>query len=302
MAGALLESAPCAFAQDRDILLWCAGMVAQTPTGRALLSEASASGWSLALGDLGGQGGLHLDIPSRLLVLDPYGLNAQAFGRTAHYRQDLCLMFARGLREIWHENRMGAPEPVYKPESVLTLERARAADIDTIALLCAWEMRAAGYADAWRHVLGSEQGDMAMIFTRRMEKDPSALFTGMALTQAFRQWYADDDRVNLVDRETLRMMDTHIATAPAHPLFGQKSCDADVIHALATLPDGVAYLKDTAEAVLRDPFFCGMSDPINQTHLFQIVYDMEAVVVCNVPFRDARLARKIFPDAQLARM
>ena len=38
------------------------------------------------------------------------------------------------------------------------------------------------------------------------------------------------------------------------------------------------------------------SDPINQTHLFHIIRDLETVIVGGVPFRDAGLAAKMFPD------
>jgi hypothetical protein len=50
------------------------------------------------------------------------------------------------------------------------------------------------------------------------------------------------------------------------------------------------------ETIRRDPFFAGLNDPINQTHLFHLIYDTEVTMVNNVPFRDARLARKIFPS------
>ena len=58
----------------------------------------------------------------------------------------------------------------------------------------------------------------------------------------------------------------------------------------------ITYLKGVVETVMRDPFFCSLEDPINEAHLFQIVYDNKVTLVEGVPFRDDKLARKIFPD------
>ena len=84
--------------------------------------------------------------------------------------------------------------------------------------------------------------------------------------------------------------------------LGQNRLDETVLEDLATLPDGTRYLQGLGEGILRDPFFAGLNDPINQTHLFHLIYDLEVVMVNNVPFRDARLARMIFPQAEATRV
>ncbi len=143
---------------------------------------------------------------------------------------------------------------------------------------------------------------MAIVFTRFLERDPGALFNGAALAYAFRQWYADTARVDGVDHDTLERLDDILGGMDQPASFGQNRLDETVLEDLATLPDGTRYLQGLGEGILRDPFFAGLNDPINQTHLFHLIYDLEVVMVNNVPFRDARLARMIFPQAEATRV
>ncbi len=117
------------------------------------------------------------------------------------------MVLAKALRDVWHEDRWGAFEDSYKPEAVLLLERGRAADTDSVAILIAWELRSAGYNDVWRHVLGSNDGDMARVLINILERYPTAIYNGMALAHVFRQWYADIARVDALDHTSLQQMD-----------------------------------------------------------------------------------------------
>jgi len=67
------------------------------------------------------------------------------------------------------------------------------------------------------------------------------------------------------------------------------------VEILSCLPDKTAYLQGLGTEVLSDPVYSSVDNVINQTHLFHIMYDLQAVVVEDVAFRDADLARKIFP-------
>ena len=73
----------------------------------------------------------------------------------------------------------------FGPEAILMLERVRAADCHVLAILVAWELRGEGHNHLWRHLIGSEAGDMAMAFSKYLERDPAALFGGGALAAAF---------------------------------------------------------------------------------------------------------------------
>jgi hypothetical protein len=129
------------------------------------------------------------------------------------------------------------------------------------------------------------------------------LFDGSALAYGFRQWYADESRVDGCDHETLESYDDILLQHEGtHHPFGENRLSAEIIESMACLPDGRCYLRGLGETILRDPFFAGLHDPVNQTHLFHLMYDMEVVMVNNVPFRDVSLARKIFPQGDLTRI
>ena len=67
---------------------------------------------------------------------------------------------------------------------------------------------------------------------------------------------------------------------------------------LSCLPDKTAYLQEQGHEILRDPFYSGLGDPINQAHFMQILKDIKIVRVNDVPFTDAELAAKIFPNGE----
>lgn len=289
------------FQSELDALLWCARVMNDSPTARQLCNDAEDTGWSVGLADLKNEG-FFIDTEDRVILLDHFSLAPSAIGRSAFFRHVLLTTFIRALRDVWHDARIGNVERDYQPEQILMLERARAADCDTVTILCGWELRAAGHTEVWRHLLGSEEGDMAIVFSRFLERDPGALFNGAALAYAFRQWYADTSRVDAIDHDTLEALDDILEESEQRDPFGQTRLDADGIEDLSILPDGTRYLSGLGAGILRDPFFAGLHDEINQTHLFQMMYDMEVVMVNNVPFRDATLARLIFPSADIVRV
>lgn len=286
-----LEAFPHIFESDEDVLSWACAMLSDSPLALSLLKEAQNTGWKLALNDLG-TGGFHLDAHDKVIEIDDFNLDVSALGRSVFFRTSLLCVLAKALRDIWHENRWGAFETNYKPDAVLQLERARAADTDSVSVLIGWELRGAGHNDIWRHIVGSDDGDMAQVLTNILERYPTALYNGMAMAHIFRQWYADIARVDALDHSSLEHMD--YALRDNAKAFGDKNISAQDLENLSTLPDGRVYLKDLGLTVARDPFFCGLNDAINQAHLFQITYDSKVTYVDGIPFRDAALARKFF--------
>lgn len=290
-------SLPDSFEYPADILEWCAALIGQSPTAFALLKDAARDGWSVGLSDLHSNG-FHIDAENKKILLDHFSLSPTALGRSAWFRNTVLITFIRALRDIWHEGRRAPFESEYGPEDVLMLERVRMADCDTVTVFAAWELRGAGFADVWRHLIGSSDGDMALIFTRFLERDPTALFDGSALTYAFRQWYADAGRVDACDHGTLEAMDDLLLESEDRKPFGAKRLTGEALEQLAVLPDGTCYLSGLGETVRSDPFFAGLHDEINQTHLFHLIHDMDVTLVNNVPFRDRALARKLFPQGE----
>lgn len=271
-------------------------ILSSSSLSRALYEFAKEEGWIFTNGDLQNDGYL-VDYPKKTLVIDSFGLSEEALERSAYFQHALTLNFVRGLRDIYHEENLQNMEKSFRPEAILMIERARAADIDTVAVLCAWEMRNAGYHELWRHLLGSKTGDMAIAFTRFLERFPNAHFSGEAAGQAFLQWYCDQDRINAADHDALEFMDDILLAdnAENQKPFGPHSLTAIDLECLSELPNSFRYLKDLSRKILKEPKFSGFNDSINQAHFYQIMHDMNVVMVQNVPFRDKALADRVFP-------
>jgi len=270
-------------------------IIALSPSGAALVNEASAMGWHLALDDLKGCE-FSIDVPGRLITIDHQGLSASAIVRSAYFSNQILLALVRALRDVWQEKRHGAFDDLFSPEAVLMLERVRAADADVLAILVGWELRSEGYNDIWRHMIGTENGDLAMAYSNHLDSDPSASFSGKALRSAFWQWYECQQRIDNCDHNTLDTMDRILATASREKPFGTKFPTHIAIELLSCLPDRTAYLQGHGQSILSDPSFYGLTDPINQSHFLHIMHDMQATIIGHVPFRDAALAARIFPE------
>lgn len=291
-----LDSFPFAFEGDHDVLQWICGLAAESPLARILMKDAMENGWSVAIADLGGNA-FEIDTMSQLITLDHYGFTASALGRSAFYRHAVLINFIKALRAAWHEEQVYGFEDVYAPEAMLMLERAMSADVETMAIVAAWELRAAGHSDIWRHMLGSEEGDMAMVFTRAIEKDPAGFYDGSVFVRTFAAWYGDATRLAENDASILEAMDAHLQEGGR---FGKSMLKGEAIEQVSLIPGGRAYLDGMGGNIATDPYFVAMHDAINESHLFQIVYDSHVVMVGGVPFRDSRLARKIFPEGLMA--
>ena len=283
------------FESSADLLGWLSANIEKSPLARALLTEAARQGWSVKCNALT-DGGYFLNDAEKLLILDHGGLSVNAIGKASHLRCAMLSSFIKGLREIWQETRLPDGASHYKPEDVLMAERIRAADVDLIAVQCAWELRADGQTDLWRFLLGGDDGDLALVFACAIEKNPASLYDGKALSHGFTQWFEDALRVESAEHGALELLDGALAESDNAAVLGEKRLNAKDIETISALPSGPAYLKGRGEEILKGPAYAGLNDPINQAHLFQIVYDSKVCMAGGVPFRDASLARKLFPE------
>lgn len=279
---------------DEDFLVWMMRMAGESPTFTSLLSHAAETGWRVLLTDLG-TGGYAFDAELKLIELDHQGLNPAALARSAFFRHEMLLSFLAALRAAEQDDVTRDDIYAFRPEAFLMARRAAEADIQTIIILAGWELRAAGHADVWRHLIGGERGDLALTFLKTLERDPSAIYSGLALFRVFSAWYGDDRRVAACDHDALEDLDLLIDDEGAGAL-GRKALDADWVESRAVLPDGQGYLEGRGMDIVSGPDYCSVRDPINEAHLFQVVYDTKTTTRGGVPFRDAALARKIFPE------
>ncbi len=278
----------------KDILSWCVDILNESPSARLMLKEVSEKDWQVTLEDLNG-GDYCIDVEQKLLILDNNSLEPEALSRSDYFKNITFITMVKALRDIWQEKRHGGFDELYSPEYILLMERARAADLDVVSIMVAWELRSYEYSEIWRHIIGSEIGDMAMAFSGYLERDPSSQFNGQALSHSFKQWFRCLSRINSCDRDILEYMDDLLASSDITNPFGVKRPSKMNIEILSCLPDKTAYLQGFGAEILSDPAYSSLDNEINQTHLFHIMYDLEAVIINNVPFRDKELARKIFP-------
>ncbi len=285
------------FSSYEDVLLRCFEVLSLSPTANLMVKEASMEGWQIALADLSG-GDYWIDVEEKLVLLDNNALMPFAFSGSLYFQNVLTVNLIKALRDLWQEKRHGGFDDKYRAEHVITMERVRAADCDVVSILVGWELRCEDYPDIWRHLIGSENGDLAMVFSGAMERNPSSQFDGHALACVFAQWFRCENRVNICDHNTLEYLDDILSDCKEQNPFGNAKPAKLNVEMLSCLPDKTAYLQGHGGEILSNPLYCGMDDQVNQTHLFHILHDVEAVIVENVPFRDEELARKIFPTEQ----
>ncbi|MCD8497557.1 MAG: hypothetical protein LRZ85_05425 [Alphaproteobacteria bacterium] len=238
---------------------------------------------------------LHSNLDEKIIALDHADLEPQSLASSGHFLSALMISLVKALRDVWQQKRNSGYENLFNPESVLLLERVRAADACVLAVLVAWELRSEDHAGLWRTMIGSDYGDLALTFSGTLEREPASAFTQHALALTFQQWFRDEERVAACDHETLDMMDNLLAQEKPH-IFGKKSPTHICVELFSCLPDRTAYLRGDGTEILRNPYFCGLGDPVNQTHLMQIMHDAEAHYAGGVAFRSADLASMIFPE------
>lgn len=267
--------------------------LSMSPIGAALIEDASKERWRLKLDDLQGIE-FSLDLESKTLSLDHEGLGGETLLTSEYFSNVILMALAKGLRDIWHEKRQGAFEKLFGPRDILTLERMRCADCDVIAMLCAWELRGEGLSHIWRFMLGSDLGDLAMVFANYLERKPSSHFDREALVAAFDQWFECPDRLRSCDHMTLNYIDEILMEDGAEG-FGDKVPTHICAELLSYLPDRTTYLQGLGGKILNEERYSSVQDDMNRVHLSHILRDMQSVIVENVAFRDADLAAKIFP-------
>lgn len=278
-----------------DLLTEAAGLLAQSTAGGTMLREALSRGWDLLLDDLG-PADFDLDAQEMCIILNNQGMSDYALSRSPYFKNQILTALIRALREVWQESRYGGTSSEYAPDAILTHERVRAADLDVTLVLVAWELRVAEQGALWRFLIGAEEGDIAMRFMGYLERDLSLDETRDALAAAFTQWFRSEERVNACDHDTLDYLDAVMEEVCNVNAFGRKQLTPIAVERLSCLPDRSAYLMGRGGDILTDPLYAGMNDEINQAHLMHILRDLDITYIENVPFRDAKLAAKIFPD------
>ncbi len=273
--------APSRQSSPQTIMTWISSLLSHSPTLNALMKEIDQKGWSVVLSK-GTAESYRIDVEENVLILP-------SLMKKSHSRYNLLLNTIRALRDVWYEDHHFDLYETLVPEDWLKWEKIRSADIESFTVCVTWELRVAGQRDLWRTLMGSENGDMAMVFQEIDENQGEHNSHMDALLHTFRQWFMAKDRINETDSTTLAALDEILLTQNLGTPFGKGRLKAQDVQ------NHLPYLKDV-DHMLTNPDFCTIPDDINQAHFFHIMNDLETVQIDGVRFRDKALAAKIFPQ------
>ncbi len=292
------EQLPFSFVSDEDVLVWALATIIDSPLGRALAYDARFEGWSIELDEV--EDGCHIaEGQMRVLILPRFLPNAASLGRSPHFRNQFLCELIRGLRGIWNLSLGARDGRDLTINDQVLWNRLTQADHDLLLLAVAWEMRDAHHPELWRHLIGSDIGEMAIAWAALDERQDKPLTLSQTLMRLFPRWMESDVLLNSVDHRTLERLD-HILQSPGSGRpCGARRLMADDLLRLSTLPDENSYLKPFTSMLLEDDAATQMPDPINEAHLLHLLRDITEMRTVQAGFRDADLARKIFPDLPL---
>lgn len=277
-----------------QLLLEADGLFSASPTAEDMFAQAADAGYHVQLiRDEIDQ--IDVDPEARILFLPDAGLEAAAIIRSPYFRNAFMLALIKGLRAIDQIERGVVPFTL-RPDQALMFGRAMAADQNAIRTLVAYELKNED-PSLWRHILGSNIGDIALRFTQVIENArPNELDEQLlvALRGAFLSWYRDIARVNAHDHQALERLDNDLMST-RNRLLMRAIMLPGYLDNLCQIDDDVTY----ADTILHDALIShdsnNLPDPINTAHLHHIMLDLDVTLVNNVSFRDSKLARMIFP-------
>ncbi len=291
----VVDASSFSFSSDYDVLVWAFSLLSESPLARSFAFDARFEDWAIELDEC--EDGRHIvDSQLRVLILPRFVPSAAALGRSPYFRHTFLAELCRGLRSIWHQSthvRHGHDLTI--PQRLLW-ERLVQADQDLMTLLTAWELREADLPELWRHMIGSDLGDIAVAFSSMLERHPEGVETAHLLRAMFLQWMEHDDYVSTVDHRMLEWFDDCMNTPGSGRAYGTSRLTGGDVICLTAIPEDSSYLEPMATLVLSDDFFSRRPDVINQAHLDQILRDIAAQHMTLTGFRDQDLARRIFPD------
>jgi Putative metallopeptidase family (DUF6782) len=162
----------------------------RSPTGEALLREAASRGVRVCI-----------DRTTDLLAY--YFASMNVVGVSWGLSEGGRLIFlAHELAHIPQHPRY-SDNRYFPPEDLILLRRMREAVAEATATRIAWELRTAGFAEAWEEKLATPYADVAQAFARVAEKPPQGETMAAATRAAFDQWFAASWRRDVYDRMTV---------------------------------------------------------------------------------------------------
>ncbi|MBU6235334.1 MAG: hypothetical protein KGQ41_05780 [Alphaproteobacteria bacterium] len=267
--------------------------VKKSATAQAILADLDAD-WMIEEADLDGKP-YEIDADNRLILLDTRGLTKAAIARSDYFRNMLAMQTFAGLRAAWQAERAFEARNMHRPDLWLFIGRLAEADIATLSARMAFEAKLEGDETIWRHAMGDENGDIALMYLHELERRPFIENDTAALALAFAEWFRKPNRVTATDSETLSMMDDMIDNLTMN---GRGRMGEGAIRCLTIDPlTGSSYLGVSVAEFAGDPVWRGIADPVVEAHFLQVMDDIGTIRMGAIGIRDKKLAARLFPEA-----
>jgi hypothetical protein len=269
-----------------------ASAVRGSATAQALLQDLAGE-WMLEAADLDGLG-YTIDFSNRVMTLDTGGVSKSALARSGHALAVLTFNTFKALRSVWQMIRRYDARARYRPDLWLLLGRIAEADVVTMALRMAYELRMEGDDSVWRYAVSDTYSDMALVYAGQIARYPFFKSDSQGLTLMFAAWFGQEHRLSRADFETLEDMDAMLEDLT---LQGSGTLSEGAVKCLTIDPLlGGSYLKGFAADLAGDPAFRHIQNPLVEAHFLQVMGDIGAVRAGSVAVRDKKLAMRLFPD------
>lgn len=169
----------------------------------------------------------------------------------------------------------------YPPEDLFLLRRVREAAAEAIAVRIAWELRAAGYPDAWGEKMAGPYADIVRAFGDAARHDATATGLMSATRAAFDRWFTAAWRRDAYDRMTVehlqRISGDRTGLVPPRRRIRER-----FLRGIAAL-NGRNFLIETGGPALSDPYYAGGVSEENTSRLHRVLRDAELTAPAGGP-------------------
>ncbi len=239
-----------------------------------------------------------MDWNNRRIILNNYGLRPESALQSYYFKPQIELAYAESLRMARSVEILIDCLADFHPETILLIGRICVADACIHKILYAWQERLNQNPTPWKHILCGEDSDVALAFINGLEKLLASgcsekIATQKAMAIAFNTWFACADKKRNCDHDTLNLIDDMVPRRTDMAL-SRLSLEAKTLSSLTFITgEKISYLDGPHQKdILKNRYYAQCDDVINQTHLTQILNDMDTITVGQIAFRDIDLAKR----------
>jgi hypothetical protein len=188
---------------------------------------------------------------------------------------DQALLLVRELRRVWqHRNGTLLHPLLFHPDQAIVINRVQAADLMTIMVRVAWELKLSGQRAVWCALEAGDNHDLARAFAREALTDFRAINNGRAMAAVFESWFMSE-RCRSYDRKLIQEMlsDYQGYVSKAGESEPSRVLTQQILSTLGSVPFGKNYLSAHAATIMADPMFTDIRDRSNANFLWFIKFE-----------------------------